>query len=252
MKLRLGRIVFSCPLFLLICYLLFMILLLNLGFWQLNRAEEKKVLLLQQQQQAKTVLNFSANTEDNPQWLKYKTVHVAGKYDTEHQFLLDNQIFQGKAGYFVLTPFILEGSQKAVLVNRGWLPANPDRKILPDVQMKTLQTSITGRMNTFPSIGIKLAGAEIPTDHWPALVQVVNSEILAKKLGYALFSFQVELDANQPEGYTRQWLTTTLMPPEQHFGYALQWFGLAATLTILFFWYSSKKTHHDRTRTKKS
>lgn len=251
MKLSLGRIVFSCPLFLLICYLLFMILLLNLGFWQLNRAEEKKVLLLQQQQQAKTVFNLSANTEDNPQWLKYKTVHAAGKYDTEHQFLLDNQIFQGKAGYFVLTPFVLQGGTKAVLVNRGWLPANPDRKILPDVQIKTPQTSITGRINTFPSIGIKLAGTEIPTASWPAVVQVVNSEVLAKKLGYPLFSVQIELAENNADGYGRHWLENTLMPPEQHFGYALQWFGLAATLTILFFWYSSNKTHDDRSTTKK-
>ncbi len=245
MKILVGTRIFRGSIPLIIAYLLVLTLLICLGFWQLSRAKQKEVLITQQKQQAGSVLDFKYNTEDHPQLLRYKPITATGHYDTRQQFLLDNQIVQGKAGYFVLTPFVLQGGKKAVLVNRGWLPANPDRKILPDVQMKTLQTSIAGRINTFPSIGIKLAGAEIPTQTQPAVVQIVDSQLLAKKLGYPLFSFQVELAASQPEGYTRQWLTTTLMPPEQHFAYALQWFGLAATLSILFFWYSSKKQSND-------
>jgi surfeit locus 1 family protein len=245
MKIIVGRRIFSCSIPLIIAYLLVLTLLICLGFWQLNRAKEKELLIAQQKQQSHTLLEFKHNSEDNPQLLRYKPITATGQYDTSKQFLIDNQIFQGKAGYFVLTPFVLEGGEKAILVNRGWVMANSNRSILPDVRMKIAPTVIKGRINHFPSVGIKLTGAEIPTNTSPAVVQVVDSQVLAKKLGYLLFSFQIELDANQPEGYTRQWLTTTLMPPEQHFGYAMQWFGLAATLTILFFWYSSKKHSDD-------
>lgn len=246
MTVTLGRIVFSCPLFLIVIYLLLLTLLLNLGFWQLNRAEEKRVLIEKQTQSMKTApIDLSAVSEDDANSLRYRKASVSGHYDSAQQFLLDNQILKGKAGYFVLTPFILETGKKAVLINRGWIVANPDRHILPNLGMKNLQTTLTGRINNFPSVGIKLAGAGTPTQTSPALVQIVNTEILAKKLGYPLFSFQLELDANMPEGYTREWLTTTLMPPQQHFGYAMQWFGLATALTFLFFWYSSKNTHDD-------
>lgn len=253
MKVTIGRIVFNSPISLIVIYLLLLILLMNLGFWQLSRAEQKRVLMAQQTQNMQAApLQLSALAEDNSESFRYRKATGNGHYDITHQFLLDNQIVNGKAGYFVLTPFMLEDGKKAVLVNRGWIAANPDRHILPDVRIKNLPTIINGRINHFPSVGIKLAGAEIPTQTSPALVQVVDTEILAKKLGYPLVTFQLELDANMAEGYTRQWLTTTLMPPQQHFGYAMQWFGLAVALTFLFFWYSSKNTHDDKSTTTKS
>jgi surfeit locus 1 family protein len=135
----------------------------------------------------------------------------------------------------------VQGTKKAVLINRGWVASNPDRSVLPDIRMTAQPTSIAGRINHFPSVGIKLEGAEIPGDGWPSRVQVVDKEMLAKKLGYPLFSFQVELDKNFADGFKREWQVTTVMPPEQHIAYAVQWFGLALMLTILFFWYSFKK-----------
>lgn len=259
MTVRLGRVVFNCPLFLIIIYLLLVTLLLNLGCWQLKRVHEKQALIDKQTQSFHaTPLRLTGYTVDSSDDFRYRKATVRGVYDVAHQFLLDNQILNGKVGYFVLTPFVLEGSHKlqhgakAVLVNRGWVAADLDRRKLPDVMIKTAQTTLSGRINHFPSVGIKLAGAAIPTETSPQVVQLVDTNILAKKLGYGLFSFQLELDETSAEGYARQWSTTTLMPPQQHFGYAMQWFGLAAALTFLFFWYSSKKTDDDKTTTTKS
>jgi surfeit locus 1 family protein len=224
-----------------IAYLCLMPLLIGLGTWQLERSEEKRAFLELQQQQAESeVLHLSPITEGNLEALRYKKVEVTGRYDNAHQFLIDNQISNGKSGYFVLTPFILKGAAKAVLVNRGWVPLNRDRSILPAVEIKNLQTTITGRVNSFPSVGIKLAGADVPTDTWPSVVQVADSNILAKTLGYPLFQFQIELDKDLPDGFKREWRTTTVMLPEQHTAYAIQWFALALTLTIIFIWYSFK------------
>jgi len=223
-------------------YLCLLPLLLALGAWQLDRAEQKRVFLkLQEQGGVTETLHLSAAVEDNTEALRYRKVEVVGSYDESHQFLIDNQISAGKAGYFVLTPFILQGEAKAVLVNRGWIPLNQDRSVLPDLPINKALTTISGRINNFPSVGIKLAGAELPTDTWPSVVQVVDSKILAKKLGYTLFQFQIELDKDLVDGFKREWQTTTVMLPEQHIAYAVQWFALALTLTIIFIWYSYKK-----------
>jgi surfeit locus 1 family protein len=87
-----------------------------------------------------------------------------------------------------------------------------------------------------------LAGAEIPTKGWPSIVQVLNNQVLADKLGYKIFPFQIELDKALSEGYNREWQKTTIMLPEQHTAYAIQWFALAFTLTLLYLWYSYKKS----------
>lgn len=225
-----------------LAYVCLLPLLIALGVWQLGRAEEKRVFLEQQKQgSASEIIELSAAIEIDSEMSRYKKVQVSGHYDQTHQFLLDNQISAGKAGYFVLTPFVVQGEAKAVLVNRGWVPSNNDRSILPNIQIKSEQTVITGRINRFPGVGIKLAGAEIPSDGWPSIVQVVNPQILAKKLAYPLFPFQIELDKDLPEGYKREWHISTIMQPEQHIAYAIQWFALALTLTILFFWYSCRK-----------
>jgi surfeit locus 1 family protein len=225
-----------------IAYLSLLLLLLALGFWQLDRAEEKRAFLyLQKQGMVAETLQLSASTEDKANTLKYRKIEARGNYDTAHQFLLDNQISAGKPGYFVLTPFKLDGGEKAVLVNRGWIPLTDDRSQLPRIWIKETLSTIKGRINGFPSVGIKLPDADKPATGWPSLVQVVNHDILAKILGYPLFPFMVELDKNEPEGYKREWRETTTMPPEQHTAYAAQWFGLAFTLTMLFIWYSRIK-----------
>ena len=226
-----------------LAYLCLLLLLIALGIWQLGRANEKRAFLEQQEQGSASseVIQLSTAIDDNVEALRYKKVQVTGHYDQAHQFLIDNQISDGKAGFFVLTPLVLQGEAMAILVNRGWVPLNQDRSALPDLQIKNEQAVVRGRINRFPAVGIKLAGAEIPADSWPSVVQVVDSQVLAKKLAYPLFPFQIELDKDLPDGFKREWHTSTIMLPEQHTGYAIQWFALALTLTILFFWHSCKK-----------
>ncbi|MDP2901962.1 MAG: SURF1 family protein [Methylovulum sp.] len=217
-------------------------LLLALSNWQWHRSEEKRALLHQQEQATgAATINLSNAAFENAQDLRYRKVQVIGHYDTAHQFLIDNQISSGKPGYFVLTPLLLQGEANAVLVNRGWIPLTQSRSVLPEIPVDRGLVTINGRINKFPSVGVKLAGAEIPTATWPSVVQVVDSGILAKKLGYALFQFQIELDENAPDGFKREWQATTVMSPEQHIAYAVQWLALALTLTALFIWYSFKK-----------
>jgi surfeit locus 1 family protein len=227
-----------------LAYLCLLPLLIALGFWQLGRSEEKRVILEKQEQgiASPEFIRLSASGKYNVDELRYQKVRAIGHYDREHQFLLDNQIRNGKVGYFVFTPFIFEEESQAVLVNRGWVPLNHDRSNLPEIMIKSQQAEVQGRINRFPAVGIKLAGAEIPTQGWPSIVQVINNQVLTDKLGYKIFPFQIELAKELPEGYDREWQVTTIMLPEQHTAYAIQWFALAFTLTLLYLWYSYKKS----------
>lgn len=223
-------------------YLLVLALLCSLGFWQLGRAEQKRLFLQQQQLAGEAAaLDLNHNLPTDTESVRYQKVVATGRYDDAHQFLIDNQMLDGKPGYFVLTPFLIDNEKRAVLVNRGWLALGADRKVLPDVSIESAVPSVKGRINHFPAVGIKLKGAEIPTAGWPAVVQVVDSKVLAARLGYDLSAFQIELDADVAEGYRREWKTVSTIPPEKHIAYAVQWFGLALTLTGLFIWISSRK-----------
>lgn len=225
----------------LIAYLCLLPLLLSLGVWQLNRADEKRALLeLQGRQQGAETVVLSSTPPDFSETLLYQPIKALGRYDSDHQFLLDNQVNKGKAGYFVLTPFRLREGDTAVLVNRGWIPLGKNRADLPDIRVEANKITLAGRINRFPRIGLALAGAAIPTKTWPSVAQIIDAKVLSRQLGYPLADFQVELDQADAHGYTRVWQEPVVMTPERHTAYAVQWFLLALTLTVLFVKYGLK------------
>jgi surfeit locus 1 family protein len=225
-----------------IAYACLLPLLISLGFWQWHRADEKQQLLnLYAQNQAAPAVLLNADTAINVDNSRYRKVTLNGHYEPQQQFLLDNQISEHKVGYLVFTPFKLANSNKAVLINRGWLVAPAQRSQLPDVSFTSTTTTIEGTLNAFPRVGMASTAMSVPTDSNPSVVQVIDSTVLAKKLGYELLPFQIELAANQNHSFKREQRSITTIPPERHIGYAVQWFALAATLTFLFFWYSFKK-----------
>ncbi len=222
----------------LIAYLVVLTLLINLGFWQLDRAAQKSLRLSQQlsatdKAPIRITDQISAIADD---WL-FRKVSLSGAFDGQQQFLIDNQIKNSQPGYFVLTPFIIYGQKKAVLVNRGWIKANPLRAQLPDVPITNPKGTITGTLNRFPSVAIHLKGAEIPTATHPSIVQVVDVAVLSEKINYPLHDFQVQLAPEIRGGFLRDWDTAEkkLMTPEKHEAYALQWFAMALVLTLLCF-----------------
>lgn len=239
MKLTIAKMEFKFSLFSIVLYFMLIALLLLLGFWQLDRAEQKKIFLNKQQLSAQKAVIKLVEDADLEK-IEYRKVELTGYYDNTKQYLIDNQIVNGQVGYFVFTPFKIKGMRLSILVNRGWVVLNKNRLILPDIPVEERQRTISGRIKHFPAVGIQLAGAEIPTKGWPSVVQVVDSHVLAEKLGYPLFSFQIELDQIMSDGYRREWKKNTIMPPEKHVAYAVQWFGLALTLTVLFIGFSRK------------
>ncbi|MEN9757454.1 MAG: hypothetical protein RL755_1641 [Pseudomonadota bacterium] len=227
-----------------IAYLAMFTVLLSLGAWQIHRADEKQVYIDLQAQRINEHIDLtSTQTRVDVKQDRYKQASLTGHFDIAQQFLLDNQIHESKVGYFVMTPFKIKNTNKAILVNRGWIPLIEPRAILPDVtfQSESNDVTVTGRINTFPSVGIQLEGATQPTQTQPAVVQVLDDTVLSKKLGYDLLNFQLELSSDAPHGYVRNWSIVTVISPEKHLAYALQWFGLALVLTVMFIKMALKK-----------
>ncbi len=216
--------------------------LVSLGIWQLNRVEEKREIIKhQEERQHSDPIRLTEDSTVNFEAILYNQVNIIGYFDTSHQFLLDNQVLDGKAGYFVLTPFLLKNQDKGVLVNRGWIPVGRNRSELPNISVITDEISLNGKINHFPKPGIILDGAEIPSKTWPATLQVIDTKVLDKLLGYPLYDFQVELDKSAPYGFKREWQQKQTMPPEKHLAYAGQWFLLALLLTVLYIKYGFNK-----------
>ena len=103
------------------------------GLWQMDRAEQKRQLFAAFADGVNAPVRRQLVADDAADTALYRRFSIRGRYDGEHQVLIDNMIFNGRSGYQILTP--LRTGNESVLVNRGWVPANPDRSILPDISV---------------------------------------------------------------------------------------------------------------------
>ena len=238
---RIGSIEFSPGSWPTAVTLVLLGILVSLGFWQLDRAEQKKVLLAQYgSEQKQTILQLEAGLK-SAVGLEYKDAVVVGHYDSDHQFLLDNRTHAGQAGYQVLTPFLIRDSGVAVLVNRGWMPLGQSRDRLPDVTVHEDRQRISGRLK-IPLQKVFMLGEEGPRQRWPWRIQKIQLESQSAELGRPLLPVVLLLDAGQPDGYVRQWRPLVGFGPERNVGYAVQWFGLAAALLIIYLAVNTRRT----------
>ncbi len=197
-----------------------------LGNWQLHRAAEKRALALAF---SRGGMALALPTADDG-LPRYQRVRARGRYDPDHQFLLDNRSHAGRAGVQVLTPLLLaDGS--AILVNRGWLPLGGTREATPEISVAADSREVSGRLDPLPRPGIELQSA--PPAGWPKLVNYPRVEELSALLRRELRPRTILLDAQAPDGYVRDWHPPG-MAPDRHLGYAVQWFALAATAIAIW------------------
>ena len=201
---------------------LFLPLFISLGFWQLNRAEEKQRFLeaftYQQQLPALTLSKYVATQSPQP----YRQLTLQGEFDQQRYWLLENQVQQGRQGYRVIVPLIaVDGDvSKTVLVDLMWVMAPPRRDQLPEISI--------------PATGIVTGYLKQPSDNplltympehddWPQRVVELDLAAMAEKLGNTLLPGVL---------YQQQGLAPVNTTPEKHQGYAWQWFAMAIALTV--------------------
>lgn len=205
-------------------------LLVGLGFWQLDRAEQKQARLaaLAAAREARPV-DITAGAPGSE--ALFRPARLRGRYDAAHQFLLDNQVRNGRVGYRVLTPLRVAAAAPAVLVDRGWVPAAADRAQLPEIPAPGGSVAPQGLVYGGPSVGLRL-GPPAASGDWPRRLQYLDFGYVAEVLGYPIRDYVLRLDPDAPGGYARDWPQPAL-GPERHLGYAVQWFSLAAALLVL-------------------
>jgi surfeit locus 1 family protein len=210
-------------LFLLAC------LFMMLGSWQQKRALEKAEL----EQQHRTALPLSLE-KAIAQGSRFSQIDVSGHYDANRHILLDNQIWQGRAGVYVFTPFYTtEGI--AILVNRGWLPLAPDRQTMPEIPTPQHQIVLKGMLNTLPVPGRILGSADqLKQEQWPQLVTYLNLTDISGLLDTPLENWVIQLSISETNGFDgREW-KPVFMSSERHKGYAFQWFALVAACVVMW------------------
>ncbi len=209
--------------------ILLTILFAGLGTWQIMRSVEKANM--EQQYQAAPVLSYEQAISRGS---RFAQVQVLGHYDLNRHFLLDNQIWNGRAGVFVFTPFYTV-SGTTILVNRGWLPLAADRKSMPEIPTPQENITITGMLNTAPVPGRILGQADaLKTDSWPQLVTYLNLVDVSKTLDIQLEDWIVQLAKSDLTGFEgREW-KPVFMSSTRHKAYAFQWFALAAASIIMW------------------
>ncbi len=98
----------------------------RLGIWQLDRLEKRRAFNARvEEQQNETLLQLEPlQLEADFYNMEYRRVSAMGTYLPEEEIILRNQSWEGELGFQLFTPLLIEGSQKAILVQRGWIPGD--------------------------------------------------------------------------------------------------------------------------------
>ena len=216
-----------------IVFLLILPILLRLGFWQLDRAEEKRGLISLFKQQNELGPLFIKSNIKLDEKLNYRKAKVEGKYKLSKQIFIDNKIYQGKTGVYVMTPFKLKNSEYSILVNRGWVPMDIDRLTLPSITTTNKELTLFGKIKMQSKKPFTVGERFQSNQGWPALMQWINLPEIEKISGLKLLPYVLLLDEKEQSGFVRNW-KPVVMQPEKSTSYAVQWFALALALSIIY------------------
>jgi surfeit locus 1 family protein len=207
-------------------------MLIALGRWQLRRAEEKRALFDAFAAGADATLLIDIHT---PKVRRYQHVEASGRYDESRQLLIDNMVDGGRAGYFVITPFALQGGGW-LLVNRGWVPLGASRALRPAITVAGDERRIRGRADNMPSPGIRIGDDAALGGTYPVVADFpTHTDVahLLKESAWTPAADLVLLDPGESDGYVRSWAPPGF-PPMRHVGYAVQWFAMALALFVIY------------------
>ena len=213
-------------------------LFVSLGLWQLERAQEKlQRIELQRARMQQPPLALGATVLDGAA-LHFAPVVIEGVFEAWPQVLIDNVIRDGVPGYEVITPFRPHRSEVRVWVNRGWLPWGGDRTALPAAPIPKGAWRLGG--HAWPAAGgrLQLGAGGCCTAPPPGPWLDLDLGALRALAPWPAQPFVVRLDPGAPpDGMVRDGARAAV-PGEywvhRHRAYALQWFGLAVMVPVLW------------------
>jgi len=213
-----------------------LLLFISLGLWQLDRAAFKDAIKTGFETRLnasyRPLENLEALSEPDGQIMQFEKLIIAGHYDSGRNILIDNQIYRGQAGYHVLTPFKINGVDKMVLVNRGWVILGNSRDELPSIEAP-MDGGVVQGIVSIPDTGGFRMGEVSLNDKWPQVIPYVDIDAMQTQFQGRLLPIILWLDPEQTGHYQRQW-NPVWADPEKSRAYAWQWFAFAAISLGLF------------------
>ncbi len=199
-----------------------------LGTWQLQRLEWKQGLIQAIETQYEKDASKNPLTLDTPPLTRGI---IRGKYDHESTFLIGPRTNEGKPGYHVITPLVMNNNKAAgVLINRGWVPLEFKNK-LNDLKPPTGKTTITGLLRQPPQTNMFTPANNLESGAWYS----INFEELSEHKGLNNIWPLMVYDEGA-ENKTDYPIAQATRPrlKNDHLQYAVFWFSMAGILMIIY------------------
>jgi len=201
----------------------------QLGSWQLRRAAEKIAIeqvwdtaMHATPAEMRASSDFAAAAAHLP-----LHVRVRGFFEHGRTLWLDNRALEGRAGFLVVTPLRVQGTQQRILVNRGWAPRDPgDRTRLPPIGRPDGEVEIEG-----------MAVAGVPRvfqfgkGDTGLIRQNLDLDEASGELGVPVARFVLQQTSSLDDSLERNRVAPSF-GVDRHRGYAFQWFSLATLLVV--------------------
>lgn len=217
--------------------LLAMAIMVGLGLWQLDRLEQRRARNEQRRAAlaAAPIELTGASLPLSPAELQDRQAMARGEFDHARQVAIRNQNLDGQPGVYLVTPLLIAGSEKAVLVNRGWIPvgeADPTTWGMFDQRLDGPLTGILKPTRRRPDGTV----SDIPQDAVTGWFRL-DIEAIGQTLPYELLPVVLQLlpeDAYDPASLPQRIEPDVSFGEGNHFSYALQWFGFAITAGVVY------------------
>lgn len=225
------------------------VLFLFLGFWQLHRLSWKERLIAQIQEQhaldAKKInlSQIAFNSFDNKNQI-YLRGYVKGRYLNEKQIFIGPRTYEGRPGYDVVTPLMVDGSGAILFVNRGW--------IAHDLLLQARQgdiwlngaVTITGLLRNPPDAPWFIQDNVPSKGLWTHynLIQFAR-EFSFLRFSQLLFFAESETGDIHEDFFHPVYEQKPAVMNNNHLGYAVFWFSMIPVLVCIYvirFLFSSK------------
>ncbi|MGI9029686.1 MAG: SURF1 family cytochrome oxidase biogenesis protein [Ilumatobacteraceae bacterium] len=204
------------------------VLMINLGFWQLRRLDERQAFNARVEER----IDLPAAALDDvlaggdADGLEWRSVTAGGEYLAEEQLVVVNRTQAGQAGDIVVTPLRLDDG-RLLLVERGFVPLGTTAGPPP-----TGPVEVQGRLR--PSEVRRRGGLSDPASGDLDQVQRLDIARLAPQLPGDVVDVYVELTGSTPAEAGP--FPRSLDPPQltegSHLSYSGQWFIFSAGVVV--------------------
>lgn len=206
-------------------------LTLALGNWQLGRGQDKAALRTQVEQRAHAALIDVPVAALEARDVELRRVEARGIFEPKYAVFIDNRVLRGVAGYHVMMPLKLGDGSRYVLVNRGWIAGTRDRKRLPEVKTPAGLVTVSGLAVVPSRRFLELSERTTEGGVW----QNLTLERYRKAMPIPIQPFVIRQEQGSvlDDGLVREWEAPDY-GVDKHYGYAFQWFALAALILVFY------------------